>query len=1457
MKHLITTVAFLLLGLIVLGQAEPSPAQPPQIFPTSPEAASLGKYGEIPVNLSTGRINHGIPLHTINEAGFSLPISLSYNYAGLQVEAIPGAVGLGWDFIGKGMITRQIRGLPDESPLGYVGPNAIGQKVYQFHTNKDGMSNADKNALVRGAVSGKWDTESDKYIISVGSLSATFYLNHNDEAVFAPYKNYKLTRLPNNGGFELIDDSGIKYYFNDKEETTTENGDHIQVYTSAWVINKIVLPNTKEITFTYVNQHTRQKVHSDTWVTAAPTYDSDYCQAKPNLIGLFKSETLSNTQGLSISTITTPSETVTFDYTILNSAPEGQNPVTLDGIKIKNTVGQDIMQYAFAYDDKTIKRKLLTAIHKGKHTPNTQRNYYTFEYFDGSHIEIPYYKQDYWGYYNGNTNTSGCLVSSNSNRSPDFNSTRLGALKRIYYPTKGYSEITYAQNQVYGALDTGEIGIEDRLNTPDGLLLKSTDYPDSQFVTETKSITFTPGEIPGQGTYISISYNLRATGGGAEALVKLKKKNVASTVSCVTPGSICNYLYDQLVIELDPKDPIDKDKTIFKLDPGEYELEVYINRPIEPNNPSYAKASVDIKYYKASGSTPTPTYANIPFGGIRVAQVKSCDKEGNCITKTYSYDDEAGKSTGINLSKPIYRTGEIHGYVAKNECAVIKNRSSSSIPLSSYIGSPVLYKSVEEIKVGDNAEDQRTQRLFSGGPDIEEIFPFAPTEKNNWRRGKVLKQKALKKENNLYASIASTTNYHSVIHKNFGALEHLNSYNLKAGQIVFFYDPESVTEYNYTDVPNYFGVKEYINYSEIFPVTSSKQIEVHAGKTITRDITYTYDNQYGQLKTQTYTDSDDKNILTEYTYPYDKSSTVNDALVAQNRITTPIETQTKESSAFVAFQNTEYKDWGNGILLPRMIKTLKGQKSIVNVLQDRLEYQAYDPQGNPLEVSQVDGRHTMYVWGYNNTQPIVKIDNATYTGIPSTASSLITQLQTVSNTEDTAAEEVTMRNLFKDLREHAYFADAQVTGYTYDPLVGPTSMTDLKGYTTFYKYDEMNRLQYALDHDQHIDQQIRYNYQGQQSDILGGVTIQLSASGSVQPNQTVTFTANTSGSGGANLYTWSVDGTQEQCDGTTSFTRSFSSEGTYTVSVIAYNSQTKHRVNTTMTVVVAYPPITIPTVNANYTHVITGTHVNFSATGIGGGTGDLRYEWYVNDVKQASTATTFTYNPGTAGTYNVYSKVIDNISGKSVNSAVRPLHVYNPLNTPTISATTTDIVKGTTINFSANGIGGGSGHRRYEWYVNNVIQSATGTSYSNNFPTAGEYTIKFLVIDDTVSEHFKEGSVIINSYNPMVINVTPGNATLTNANPSVTFNLTKSAGSGHYSTVTWKVWRLSNPSSTYTSNRTGTSFSYGTTDNGEYEIQATVTDTRTNQSVLKTMPVIVSKSSGGGGNGDGNTGEQH
>lgn len=48
------------------------------VIPPSPNAASLGKYGDIPVSYYTGLANTSILIYSISSRDISLPISLSY-----------------------------------------------------------------------------------------------------------------------------------------------------------------------------------------------------------------------------------------------------------------------------------------------------------------------------------------------------------------------------------------------------------------------------------------------------------------------------------------------------------------------------------------------------------------------------------------------------------------------------------------------------------------------------------------------------------------------------------------------------------------------------------------------------------------------------------------------------------------------------------------------------------------------------------------------------------------------------------------------------------------------------------------------------------------------------------------------------------------------------------------------------------------------------------------------------------------------------------------------------------------------------------------------------------------------------------------------------------------------------------------------------------------------------------
>jgi hypothetical protein len=60
-----------------------------------------------------------------------------------------------------------------------------------------------------------------------------------------------------------------------------------------------------------------------------------------------------------------------------------------------------------------------------------------------------------------------------------------------------------------------------------------------------------------------------------------------------------------------------------------------------------------------------------------------------------------------------------------------------------------------------------------------------------------------------------------------------------------------------------------------------------------------------------------------------------------------------------------------------------------------------------------------------------------------------------------------------------YPSAAQMTTYTYDPLIGLTSSTDAKNEITYYEYDNFLRLINIKNKDQNIIKHIDYHYQGQ------------------------------------------------------------------------------------------------------------------------------------------------------------------------------------------------------------------------------------------------------------------------------------------------------------------------------------------------------------------------------------------
>jgi hypothetical protein len=91
-RSFVRVSAILLFSSIIFSQQLNAQA-PSNIFSnitvSSPNAASLGKYGDYPVSYNTGLPQISIPFYTVKEGPLSLPISISYHASGLKVMNHP------------------------------------------------------------------------------------------------------------------------------------------------------------------------------------------------------------------------------------------------------------------------------------------------------------------------------------------------------------------------------------------------------------------------------------------------------------------------------------------------------------------------------------------------------------------------------------------------------------------------------------------------------------------------------------------------------------------------------------------------------------------------------------------------------------------------------------------------------------------------------------------------------------------------------------------------------------------------------------------------------------------------------------------------------------------------------------------------------------------------------------------------------------------------------------------------------------------------------------------------------------------------------------------------------------------------------------------------------------------------------------------------------------------------
>ncbi len=505
---------FKLLGLLLLilqYNANAQSIQLPEFKAPSPDTYALSKYGDIPVGYYTGIPNIDIPIWTIKSGDISVPISVSYHATGIKVDEIASLVGMGWSLNAGGVITRIIRDAPDEPDL--TGTALNGKRsdadFVWFENFMSGNPMSTRNTAYYSLVEevyGKgnsYDNEPDVFYYNFNGKSGKFYFNNDGVPCLYKHENIKITwskasSIPGqeNIKFTILDELGNSYEF-DARETNFFDGKGLQV--TAWYLTKITSQKGSVISFTYQaydeQNHERLPrvaiVNANTGSASITGYSNIILEGMPHTeLKLSKITTNNGSSADFILDIQNPR----LDY------PSSSPSYSLKEIIINNTNNTPVSIFAFntgyftATDQNSTYPHLnyrlkLNGITQYSGDRTQSKMVSSFSYFgdDASEttLRLPYRlspSQDHWGYYNGQPNThlfpgknSGVTIyqdpvyelrmiggytfsgqiTNGANRDPNPQLKKSCVLKKIIYPTGGYTEFDYESHIYNGTAVAG------------------------------------------------------------------------------------------------------------------------------------------------------------------------------------------------------------------------------------------------------------------------------------------------------------------------------------------------------------------------------------------------------------------------------------------------------------------------------------------------------------------------------------------------------------------------------------------------------------------------------------------------------------------------------------------------------------------------------------------------------------------------------------------------------------------------------------------------------------------------------------------------------------------------------------------------------------------------------------------------------------------------------------------
>jgi len=258
------------------------------VNPPSPTPSNLVKFAEVPLNGYTGMANVNIPLYTAHSGSLNLSVSLEYSSNGVKINEIPGWVGEGFNLLAGGVITRSIQQVPDE--VGSVGFFANAKEVYNNITAVTSVY------LTPNPYYGYTpDLEPDMFYFNFCGYTGKFFARNkifhpgpvdgdlDYDFCIIPHQNFKISMDVSSEKIykiTLIDDRGIQYIFGSEENfpASIEYAGSNGFWPIVFYLTSVTSPEGDVITLLYKN-----KDASSTPYTNENKYRNQYYESSQSI----------------------------------------------------------------------------------------------------------------------------------------------------------------------------------------------------------------------------------------------------------------------------------------------------------------------------------------------------------------------------------------------------------------------------------------------------------------------------------------------------------------------------------------------------------------------------------------------------------------------------------------------------------------------------------------------------------------------------------------------------------------------------------------------------------------------------------------------------------------------------------------------------------------------------------------------------------------------------------------------------------------------------------------------------------------------------------------------------------------------------------------------------------------------------------------------------------------------